>query len=467
MKGRTSAARAQHGAHWRDRRGPNGASAERAHKPDEAVSSVVAAVLLFALFTTVFVLYSVQTLPEWIGENEQEHQNEVRQHIAGLKAGLDGLSARKDAGPVSSVVQLGPPTVPLLQTTPVGASLSYEPGFAATATFDNAALHLVDGAAAGAADADVNGATLSDIQALTALQLKLQSTGVRNSNDLAWVQVTATDGTNTVSLRLDHAGKGYLPSVGCDETDLRVSVVATTTTDRLLQCGMGDSLPGNTVDALDPDLGFAAAVAGLTPPLSITLTDGGQGGGNGIGSYAAVWVDTEGIDQVAGAGSATTYSITQNGGRLVYAPAYQQFPQQLLSWEGGAIVAAQDDQQVVSGDPSFQLTVDGTVGTLRWTLVQLAGSGHSAGTGEATVQVTHLASSDVLLTATGATFTLTTPEASAWRSFFEDRKLLAGDLTSIEVSGSGNGAVFRLLDTGPVLEWRVHLRVIQATVVVT
>src|SRR6185436_15286537 len=105
---------------------PRAGSRRAAHRTplghdDKGVSSVVSAVLLFGLFTTAFTVWSFTTLPKWEADNEQAHHRQVVEAMAGLEAGLSGLSGRNDPGPYTGVVPLGTPAVPLLQSNQVGA----------------------------------------------------------------------------------------------------------------------------------------------------------------------------------------------------------------------------------------------------------------------------------------------------------------------------------------------------------
>jgi hypothetical protein len=101
---------------------------------------------------------------------------------------------------------------------------------------------------------------------------------------------------------------------------------------------------------------------------------------------------------------------------------------------------------------------------LSWTLVDLAGSGAIGGATDATVTIGHTASTDILLTATGATFTVTSPSAAAWRAFLSDQVLVLGAGTAVTVGGSGDTATLTLAASGGVSIWNIHLRLIQGTV---
>ncbi|HLF16721.1 MAG TPA: hypothetical protein VI796_04735, partial [Candidatus Thermoplasmatota archaeon] len=123
--------------------------APRLRQADEAVSSVVAAVLLFALFTTAFALWTLTTLPQWIADREERHMETVKERFDTLKAGLDAVSGTGSTAPVSAPIPLAAEKVALLQRSPATGRLAFVDGLSATASFTSPELFLVGGQAAG------------------------------------------------------------------------------------------------------------------------------------------------------------------------------------------------------------------------------------------------------------------------------------------------------------------------------
>lgn len=426
---------------------------------EAAVSSVVSAVLLFALFTTASVMWTFQTLPEWIADREEAHQGGVVERFATLRSGLETLSAGDDPGTVAITLPLSPRPVALLQTAPAQGELGLEDDLEVSATFTGTAIHLLDGAPLGLPSEAVDGNVLADVAGLTALVLSLASSGV-NNNDIAWVQASATDGTETATIRVTHAGRNQ--AVDCADKELRITVTTSAgTTDHVLTCGVGSALGGRAVDALDGVYGFRAALRRLDAPYSVTLTDGGTG--TAAGTFTAVWSDSNGLVQVAGSGQSSSFSVSQSGARLAHTGRYQHHPAQSLSWEGGAFVREQPDGEAVHTDPTFSLLLDGTTGHLAWTMIALQGTGSISGTGTATATVRHTTTTEVVLTATGGTFTVDGPHGGAWRAFFTDKALLSG-VTPVTVGGTGDVATLTLATDASVTSWTIHLRLIEAEV---
>jgi hypothetical protein len=444
---------------------------------DDAVSSVVAGILVFALFTTVFTMWTVTTLPEWIADREQSHARGVQDAFATLSSGLDALSAASDKGPSAVPVKLGPEPVALLQPVAANGELGVQDTVRAQATFTGESLRFAGSVAVGEPDEDIDegvGDVLSDVEFLQALVIRLSTDNVGNADE-AWVSVVATDGTSTITALITHAGKpnGAGPNeAGCLNSELRLEVTSDfppsgpVTSIQALLCELAEDLSGYSLDLTSNFYPFVDAVERLETPYTLTLTDDAAGGSaSATGSYAAAYLDSSDRDQGAGSGEAVDYTLDQLGTRLAYLPAYQSYANQDVSWELGGVVVAQDDGMAVVSVPAFSLSVDGGVGSLRWTLVELRGDGAQSGRGQATVRVEHDQTTDLVLTADGALFTLTTPGAAAWRSFLANQVLLADAATDAAVGGTGNTATLSLSSTS-VSEWTFHLRLVKATVVV-
>lgn len=83
-------------------------------RDDEGVSAVIGAVLIFGLISTGFLVWSINTLPVWIADNEEIRDRQAIEAFSRIKSGLDGLSTTGSPGPISVTVPLGAQEVPLL-----------------------------------------------------------------------------------------------------------------------------------------------------------------------------------------------------------------------------------------------------------------------------------------------------------------------------------------------------------------
>lgn len=440
---------------------------------EPAVSSVVSAILVFALLMTVSTLWTVTTLPQWIADREEEHARGVQASFAALQSGLEALSAADDAGPSTVPVDLGPRAVPLLQPVAAAGELRVGGATSAGATFTGESILLVDGTPVGDPQepiAEGAGESIAGIDDLQALVVLLETTGV-GTGDEAWLEVVADDGDDTVTARVTHSGKptGSGPNeAGCLNSELRLEVtidiapVAASTSTQALLCELADDLTGYALDLSSGVYPFADAVARLARPYTLSLTDDADGGAAASGYYALAYVDSEGQESGVGGGQPTDYAMDVDGLQLVYAPAYREYGDHEVAWDLGGVALVQGDGQAMVVPPAFDLTVADGRGTLRWTFVELEGEGSRSGTGQATARLRHERTSEVILSATGAAFTLGTPAAAAWRSHLAAQVLVAGATADAAVGGTGDTATLTLTAT-EVAEWRIHLRVLHAT----
>lgn len=441
---------------------------------DAAVSSVVSAVLVVALLVTVSTLWTVTTLPQWVADREEDHARSVQASFSALQSGLESLSAADDEGPSTVPVDLGPRAVPLVQPVAASGELRVADATTATATFTDESILLVDQSPVGEAQepiAEGAGEEVAGIELLQALVVLLETSDVGN-DDEAWVEVVADDGDDTVTARMTHAGKlaGAGPNeAGCLNSELRLEVtidiapVAPSTSVQALLCELAEDLTGYSLDLVSPAYPFADAVARLATPFTLTLTDDAGGGSAAAdGYYSLAYVDADGQESGVGGGQPTDYTMDVQGLRLVYDPAYREYTDHAVAWDLGGVALEQADGQAMVGAPSFDLVVKDGRGTLRWTFVELEGEGSRSGGGQATARLLHERTSEVVLSATGASFSLDTPSAAAWRSFLATEVLVAGASADAAVGGAGDTATLTL-STSEVAEWRIHLRVLHAT----
>jgi hypothetical protein len=475
---------------------PSTASARLLRGDERAVSAVVSAVLLFGLFVTVSLVYTLQTLPQWEADNEQNHQRAVREGLSGLKASVEGLSGRNDPGPVSAVLPLGADTVPLLQRDAATGSVSFQSGgngIAMTTRFASTpGLFSTNGVASATPSVALTTAPCSGacLQSLSVLVLGLATSGTSGTAtvDLSFTDSAATPATVTATVSFTTTPTNCA-AVGM-ELDFTLNGVA-----KPLLCGLLTPFPASgsySLDLLDASLGLSPALGRLTAPYSIAFSSGSSGALVVSPTYAAVWTDANGIEQMRGTGltASATPIADLTGGRLVFAPLNLHYPSQDLSYEGGGIVSAGLSMAV---DPSFAVQADTASGTgyLRWSYVNLAGTGSVGGGGDATVKASHASTQDLLLQTTGATtFTLGTPSAIGWCTFLRDRVVAAGGTLASGTWGStcATAATYTLAGTTyafsrtttstPVLTLVVtpggstptltlHLRTIQASVQVS
>lgn len=435
---------------------------ERSHS-EAGVSAVIGAVLVFGLMSSAFVIWSFTTLPVWIADNEEARNQEVVDGFSGLKSGMDLLIADGSSGPISRSFPLSADEVPLLQPAPSIGRLYFQSGFGWHGNFNNSTSHMLDGVVDGDPTEAIDGNVLTGIGRLDALTLSLTANGIQGNNE-ASITMEADDGTSTVTGTLALIGRNVAGN-SCGDTALVFTVTSDLqASDRIrTQCGFGGSLTDFPFNPLEPDLGFASQLRRLDTGYSITLTDD-----NAQGTFGAAWQDTNGLTQVLGAG-VVVGDVTRDevGGRIVFDPIDLAHLDQSIIWEGGSIIRQQGDGGVVSVPFDFDLRVDGSTGYLRWTILDLEGTGDVTGRGSASVALTSNGYDSQMLTCTDGSITLDTAFPETWAKHFRSQILIAGASASTAVTTAPDHVTLSLLDAGGVTEWRVQYRVLTADVVIS
>lgn len=422
-------------------------------RDDAAVSAVVSAVLVFGLFSTAFVMWTVISLPEWITDREENHQDGVVQDLHAAQADLESLSASDDAGPVQQTIDLRPSQVALLQRSPATADLSYQSGSDILADFPGATVHLLNGETQGTPSQLAHGFTASDVQQLHGLTLALQSRLQGASGDDA-ITLTFTSTTGSFSATLIHTES----PTGCSQNEMRFDVDGSP---QILLCDASESMTTPyRFDALRPGSGLSGALARIGTPFDLEVTTSGD---DFTATLAAAWLDIDGQMQATGTGSATGFSLDQPGGHVVVGTNPQHHIPQDIVWDFGGIGLVQNDGQTMLQAASFSIDQQGGNNQLDWTLVALSGTPNAVSGDRATLRIEHTGTTDILLEADSGNIGLTTPYADAWADLLETHRAAAGagDAT---VTSDGASVQLDLTGTDP---WWVHLRIIHATATVS
>ncbi len=416
--------------------------------------------MLFALFSSAFIIWSTTVLPDWIKENESQHNRLVQDRFAAMQTGLDGLSASGERGPFLVTYPLGADAVTFLQSIPSTGHAFIDGSTTTTLTAPGAIHHFSNGAFAGTADQVVTSG-LTDISNLRAMELALTTTNI-DVDDQAVVTLTFTDGTATVTFQLAHKGSNL--ATNCAGAEVAITVTGSGTRHRPLLCEAGKAVTSYTVDVLEPTYGLPAALTALDAPYSMTgsVVASGAGSPTATASFAAVHSTPDGRLVTTGGGEAATNLLNITSDRLVFEPFYREYGEQITTWEGGAILAVQPETAAVVSAPAFTLMVNGSRGYVDWTFMDLSGTGDLQGTSEARIEITHQGTRDVILSATDATFTIQGDHASAWRRFLMD-EVLASGAADASVTGTGDTASL-VLSTGTVTEWTLRVRTVSTTV---
>lgn len=429
----------------------------RTFRPDDAaVSAVIGAVLVFGLFSSAFVIWSFTTLPVWIADNEYARNEEAVSSFSSLRNGLGLLAAENSAGPITASFPLSADEVPLLQPAPSVGQISYDSGFSWSASFTSPTSYMVDGVVDGMPGTSANGGSESNVANLQVLDIAY--TGGAGTS----LTITATDGNGdavTGTLAVTAGGN-------CSTNSLTFTATSDFTSSSRVSADCVGSLTDYRFNPLDSQHGFANQLNRLAGTFTLDFTT------STTSTYDAVYVDGNGVTQVTGSGTVcggTECDRSITGGRIIFDPISLHAIDQTLVWEGGTIIREQGDGQTIISAPDFDLVVDGTTGHLRWTVIELGGTGALGGNGNADVVLTFTGVDERLVgTNSDGTIVIQSTYSEAWANYLDSQALVAGATANdFAVDDGTTGQVTITMDTvDDVTQWLVHYRVISATVVV-
>lgn len=435
------------------------------------------AILIFGLFATTAALYTVNTLPEWVADNEQKHMEQVQLGMDLLKGSLDALAASGSASTASATFALGAEKVALLQPVAASGQLTgTATGVSTLFSVPGSELHYSNGDAL--ATPVERTTALTNVKAIQGLVLSL-STNTLAVGGSAFARIVASDASGTtpdVTATVTHFGVPVTPGPCGTQPELRytLAVGATTTKSITLLCGLGSSITDRATLLTEEQYGFSQAVAStLEAPYSLTLSDSNgatacpPAAGTGCGRIAAITVDaTTGLWGALGTGQATSLGRTLTGGSILFDPQNQRYVDQSIGYEGGAVMRLQRDGEVVATFPSFTLESTGaSSGALEWTYTNVLGEGSLGGTGTASVSGSLGSATSLLLTkaagGTAATFTVTSAAAGAWCNFFHLQRLASGMSAVTVTPAASTGCTSTLASTtltlGTARSWSIRL----------
>ncbi len=212
-------------------------------------------------------------------------------------------------------------------------------------------------------------------------------------------------------------------------TSKEVSLTVASATTTVLLCTPSNTLttPGLRIDLMDSGYGLRSTLARLESPFSLVFTSGTTGASS---TYAAVWEDTSGVEKTKGSGTSLgTFALGSSsaGARLVFTPHYTNYPNQALSLESGALLTIRhESEQAMASSPAFNITSAVDQFFLRFAIVGITGNGAVSGTGQATVSLEGGSRTDMLLTGTAVSLSITSPGSKAWCGFLRDEFLVEG-----------------------------------------
>ncbi len=409
---------------------------------DDAVSTVVSAVLVFSLLVVVLSVYMSQIVPEQMADAEAAHMRRVATSLGNIAAETSGAVALHREGEFVTQVELGTGTLAGLTMFQSSGTMSVQDyGFFANFLCGAPRLIARDGQAApGGSFVNLTRPPTTNISELIVLDLKVTSYSFGGS-DLATLKFKANSNPGaTLELRLQDGSIRVRTYEGDNITGNLVL-------DQAVQTGL-TSVEMFVIQGLDPAYGFSTMLANAQGPFTIeTSSTTSQ-----VEAYGVYRTMIGTIGQLgSGRDLASGFQRTVNPAALVFEPRNSKFIDQTYSMEGGAVVLAQETGQYLNLIP-FSLTVDPNLGPendlLTLSLVDLTGAGQVSGSHRVTVSVSVRGPTSSLLECTNPTLLVSSEYPFAWHSAWSDALVnaglnetwarLSGELLTVRLEGTWN-----------------------------
>ncbi len=412
---------------------------------DNAVSNVLGAVLVTALFFTFLTTVEVEYRPVWDEDEEAEHLNSVVGQFADLKAEVERQTENRTLAPVANPFNLAPPPgTGLLGTKISQGSLELQPATIST-TVNSPRIVVVekDGKPLGILNEDWTLAgTSSEVTQVDRLDsLRLRIIKADNGEDQfqfekgMFVRLDVTDANGIPA----GVFKIYVPAKQKHDIWARVEAASG---EVLIDQEIASDVKYKEhttfwVDTLDPSLPFRQVLDAAEPPFKIELThdwNTNDAKKQHIVEYSSAYVtkSTQGQDVFVGSGGGATitnYQESHSGASLRFAIEYNHLPRTELILEHGALLIRQPEGTSMILQPHFQVERVGTQTVVNINTPILQGTGDSSAGREMTTVVTQsLRQANILGTAPEFSYRIDTQFPVIWDRFFEERMTDAGFL---------------------------------------
>ncbi|HLF16047.1 MAG TPA: hypothetical protein VI796_01260 [Candidatus Thermoplasmatota archaeon] len=409
---------------------------------DAAVSNVVGAILLFALFTITLITIQVEFVPVWDKQRERDASLEVAGQMGAIKADLDRIAANQTETALAEPISLsrergfsffGSNVLPgEARFTPVaggaGMTVSSANPVALTKAGGQDLAELSE-------DWTWTGANIPDILGIQHLRMRIPSpnglpTGTQTltftvtdaaSNCVGKATLVATGTTLTtkaIEARVFPALTPAAASCGATAIDIETTYIGTAAPTYYYHDFM----------ASGPLRAVLAAVPSGQYPLQASFTQGNTGG-----QVAMIYDQSTAFGTVRSGSSGLVFpSLNQayTSGDLSVSLNHQRLERQVYSFEYGAVFLDQELGAAMAAPPGFSVSTAAAQAGLSWAFPLLTG-GSSAVTGAPAATLTMIPNggSSLGLSAQDITVTLTTDHPAQWAAFWDERLVLAG-LTS-------------------------------------
>jgi hypothetical protein len=408
----------------------------RALKDENAVSTVLGAILMVGLLVITLVRVQTVFVPVWDQQGETNLMAQVANQVAQINSDFQRQVGNLSSAPVSDPITLGEPS---------GFSFFQSPRLPGTVSFNpatgGAGLNL---ASPNLIEQNFNGqdltrfneqwkpvsATITQILKFDHLRLRMKDPASHTGT----MTLALTDKNNA------YAGKITLvnTATGGNGNNIEVSFFGpqsstnpVTVTDVFFATGGGGcttNCPYFYLDTLDPTYQFQGILGLAQLPLTATLSLSGTV----TGDYSIIYdTPAPGGGTIRQGGTnglpVPNYSSTAGGGVLSVRIPNNYYPTQTYTFEYGAVFLDQPEGSIMEVPPQFSASSNALQAAVTWTYPGLIGSiGNAAGTTQTTVSLVPSGPHSVLGIAHSLSLTISTTHPALWQSYWASQMQQAG-----------------------------------------
>lgn len=346
---------------------------------DDAISSVLGAILVFGLLVIALLTIQVKFVPVWDRDREADHMQTLGNQLGQIKSDLDRMADNRTVVPLADPLKLRPSSggFRFFSSQHPGAEVSLHPaaagqGFALST--NQAHVFSQDGASLFAGSETwtqvIAGDTITNVGSVQNLRLRITNPASWGTGDSISVHLTNATGAYAGKMVVTNIDHGTTYSLRFETFAASSPTIPVTITEEAFNKNSPPTY--QYIDLLRQDFQFRQVLALAQAPSALTLERN-----NLDVDYTAAYTVVNaggGSTQVGGGGTLVPdFARRILSGSLVVASRNQQYADQTYVVEHGAVILAQPDGAVMYVAPSMSVNVVAGVVDVRWVVPGVQG----------------------------------------------------------------------------------------------
>jgi hypothetical protein len=287
---------------------------------NSAISTVVAAMLIFGLLITVAAFVNVHHIPSWVKDDEAKHVRSVFTDFSQIPGSINKLALANETDIMSKQrIKLGGGNIPILSPGKSWGSLGAVPREGNFTVWGNAWMVNITQMHPPRDNLAVEGVNITNVSGISRFDIYVQK-----MNNTDWIDINLTNQGN-------RSGSAWV-----NYTDDELTITIRNDWDNKIIDGVrlnknitwNSYPPGYRIDLLNPCYGFGKVLSDTDIPYNLTITNS-----TGVEGMYHLWYNNYNLTR-------EDYSITSNG-TLMYRSMNRHFLDQKFIYQNGAVFLCQ------------------------------------------------------------------------------------------------------------------------------